>query len=211
MDYQYIQETIAHFQQAIDRLAELTPSSHELTGLAVADEVQEHTRRALAALSTAVNPGLPQKLSGDILQKLEEYNIPLDDLEVRVALANHHPSQIVGVLNEIHSRYGEIRRRREYFLVRLPEQPIEELGSRLPLYQASDFKWSAPPTDPATLAALKAKYQIDRLTARKPVPICSVRSMLLNKPGQMPPNRIGHLRKIIWNQLCPGNLLSPSY
>lgn len=168
MDYQYIRETIEHFQLAIARLEELTPSSHELTGLAVADEVQEHVRRALAALSTAVNPGLPHDLSGDILNWLEEYNIPLDDLEVRVALANHHPSQIVGVLNEIKNRYAEIRRRREYFLVRLPEQPIEELGSRLPLYQASDFQWSSPPTPPATLAALKRKYQLDRLISRKP-------------------------------------------
>jgi hypothetical protein len=168
MDYQYIQETIAHFQLAIERLEEITPTSHELTGLAVADEVQEHVRRAMAALSAAVNPQLPTDLSGDILRQLAEYNIPLDDLEVRVALASHHTSQVVGVLNEIKNRYAEIRRRREYFLVRLPEQPIEELGSRLPLYQASDFAWSEPPTAPETLAALKRKYQIDRLSPRKP-------------------------------------------
>jgi hypothetical protein len=167
MDYQYIQETIDHFKLAIGRLEEITPSSHELTGLAVADEVQEHVRRALATLSAAVNPQLPTDLSGDILQKLEEYNIPLDDLEVRVALASYHPSQIVGVLNEIKNRYAEIRRRREYFLVRLPEQPIEELGSRLPFYKASDFDYSPPTTPPETLAALKRKYQIDRLSPRK--------------------------------------------
>ncbi len=168
MDYQYIQETIDHFKLAIERLEEITPDSHELTGIAVADEVQEHVRRAMAALSAAVNPQLPHNLSSNILKQLQEYNIPLDDLEVRVALANYHPSQIVGVLNEIKNRYAEIRRRREYFLIRLPEQPIEELGSRLPLCQASDFEWSEKPTSPETLAALKQKYKIDRLKSRKP-------------------------------------------
>jgi hypothetical protein len=168
MDYQYIEETIAHFKLAIDSLTELTPSSHELTGLAVADEVQEHVRRALSTLSAAVNPPLPNDLSANILKQLEEYNISLDDLEVRVALANHHPSQIIGILNEIKNRYAEIRRHREYFLLRLPQQPIEELGSRLPSYQASDFDWSIPPTPPETLAALKRKYQVDRLNPRQP-------------------------------------------
>ncbi len=168
MDYQYIQETIAHFQLAIERLTEITPDSHELTGLAVADEVQEHVRRALATLSAAVNPQLPADLSSNVLRQLAEYNISLDDVEVRVALASHHPSQIIGVLNEIKNRYAEIRRHREYFLLRLPQQPIEELGSRLPFYQASDFEWSSPLTSPETLAALKRKYHLDRLTPRKP-------------------------------------------
>jgi hypothetical protein len=168
MDYQYIQETINHFKLAIERLEEIVPNSHELTGLAVADEVQEHVRRALATLSAAVNPQLPADLSGNILRQLEEYNISLDDVEVRVALASHHPSQIIGVLNEIKNRYAEIRRHREYFLLRLPKQPIEELGSRLPFYQASDFEWSSPPTAPDILAALKRKYQLDRLIPRQP-------------------------------------------
>jgi prefoldin subunit 5 len=39
MDYQYIQKTIEHLQQAIDSLSELTPQSHDITGIAVADEV----------------------------------------------------------------------------------------------------------------------------------------------------------------------------
>ncbi len=168
MDYQYIQETIDHFKLAIERLEEITPDSHELTGIAVADEVQEHVRRALAALSAAVNPQLPHNLSSTILKQLKECHIPLDDLEVRVALANYHHSQVVGVLNEIKNRYAEIRRYREYFLMRLPQQPIEELGSRLPLCQASDFDWPTPITPPETLAALKRKYNIDRLKSRKP-------------------------------------------
>jgi Rad3-related DNA helicase len=168
MDYQYIQKTIAHLQEAIDSLAELTPQSHDITGIAVADEVHEHLNKARAALSTAINPELPEYLSGNILRQMEEYGIPLEDLEVRVALSNHHPSQVLGVLGEISDRYADIRRRREYFLVRLPEQPVEELGSRLPFYQASDFAWAPPPTPPATLAALKKKYQLDRLKKRQP-------------------------------------------
>jgi hypothetical protein len=173
MEYQHIQTSIAYLQQAIERLQELTPTSHELTGLAVADEVQEHVKKSLAALSTAINPQIPENLSGSLLQQLEEYGIPLDDLEVRAALVAHHPSQIVGVLNEIAGRYADIRRRREYFLVRLPEQPIEELGSRLPFYTASDFAWAPPPTPPATLAALKKKYQLDRLPKKRSTDIFS--------------------------------------
>jgi hypothetical protein len=167
MEYQYIQTSIQSLEQAIQRLQELTPTSHDLTALAVADEVQEHLKKALAALSSAVNPQLPAHLSGALLQQLEEYGIPLDDLEVRSALVTHHPSQVVGVLNEIAARYADIRRRREYFLVRLPDQPVEELGSRLPFYQASDFEWSPPPTPPEHLAALKRKYQLDRLPKRR--------------------------------------------
>jgi hypothetical protein len=167
MDYQYIQTSIECLQQAIERLQELTPQSHDLTGLAVADEVQEQIKKALAALSTAVNPQIPDRLSGSLLQQLEDYGIPLDDLEVRAALVAHHPSQIVGVLNEIADRYADIRRRREYFLVRLPEQPVEELGSRLPFYKASDFASAPPPTPPETLAALKRKYQLDRLPKKR--------------------------------------------
>jgi hypothetical protein len=173
MEYQHIQTSIAYLQQAIERLQELTPTSHELTGLAVADEVQEHVKKSLAALSTAINPQIPENLSGSLLQQLEEYGIPLDDLEVRAALVAHHPSQIVGVLNEIAGRYADIRRRREYFLVRLPEQPLEELGSRLPFYKASDFDWAPPPTPPATLAALKKKYQLDRLPKKRSTDIFS--------------------------------------
>jgi hypothetical protein len=173
MEYEHIQTSIAYLQQAIERLQELTPTSHELTGLAVADEVQEHVKKSLAALSTAINPQIPENLSGSLLQQLEEYGIPLDDLEVRAALVAHHPSQIVGVLNEIAGRYADIRRRREYFLVRLPEQPIEELGSRLPFYTASDFAWAPPPTPPATLAALKKKYQLDRLPKKRSTDIFS--------------------------------------
>jgi tetratricopeptide (TPR) repeat protein len=167
MDYQHIQTSIAYLQQAIERLQELTPTSHDLTGLAVADEVQEQLKKALAALSTAINPQIPDKLSGSLLQQIEDYGIPLDDLEVRAALVAHHPSQIVGVLNEIADRYADIRRRREYFLVRLPEQPVEELGSRLPFYQASDFTWAPPPTPPEKLAALRQKYQLDRLQKKR--------------------------------------------
>jgi hypothetical protein len=167
MEYQYIETSIESLRQAIQRLQELTPQSNELTALAVADEVQEQVKKALAALSTAVNPQIPDHLSGDLLRQLEEYGIPLDDLEVRSALVTHHPSQVVGVLNEISNRYAEIRRRREYFLVRLPEQPVEELGSRLPFYKASDFAWAPPPTPPEELAALRRKYQLDRLPKKR--------------------------------------------
>jgi hypothetical protein len=168
MDYQYIQKTIAHLQEAIHSLSELTPQSHDLTAIAVVDEVQEQLNKARAALSTAINPELPEHLPGDILQQMAEYGILIEDLEVRVALSLHHPSQILGVLSEINNRYSEIRRVREYFLVRLPQQPIEELGSRLPFCTATDFAFAPPPTPPAVLESLKNKYQLHKLKKRSP-------------------------------------------
>jgi hypothetical protein len=168
MEYTHLQTAISALQQAIEQLQQLTPESSELSALAVADGVQAQVRTALAALSTAVNPQIPEYLSGSLLQQLEDMGIPLDDLEVRAALVAHHPSQVVGVLNEIADRYAEIRRRREYFLVRLPEQPVEELGSRLPFYRASDFAGTPAPTPPEQLAALKRKYHLDRLPKKRP-------------------------------------------
>jgi hypothetical protein len=57
---------------------------------------------------------------------------------------------------------------REYLLVRLPDIPIEQLGSRLPVYTASDFEWTEPRLSPSELAMIRSKYQIDRLLQQPP-------------------------------------------
>jgi hypothetical protein len=128
----------------------------------------EQIRRALAELAAALNPPSLDAIPPEIIAKAERLGIPLNDIEVRVAITTHHPSQFVGILNEIEQRFSEIRRVREYLLVRLPDQPIEQLGSRLPVYTATDFEWTEPRLSPTELAAIRSKYQIDRLLTQPP-------------------------------------------
>lgn len=126
----------------------------------------EQLHRALAELSAAIDPPSLDKIPPELLTKAERLGIPLDDIEVRVSITTHHLSQFVGILNEIEQRFVEIRRVREYLLVRLPDIPIEQLGSRLPVYTAADFEWTEPRLSPTELAAIRSKYQIDRLLER---------------------------------------------
>jgi hypothetical protein len=165
-----------HLDRAIALLHSATQSLTELSAISVGIETAdpryqpplretvtnsaEQIRRALAELAAALNP--------PSLAKAERLGIPLDDIEVRVAITTHHLSQFVGILNEIEQRFGEIRRVREYLLVRLPDQPIEQLGSRLPVYTATDFEWTEPRLSPTELAAIRSKYQIDRLLTQPP-------------------------------------------
>lgn len=161
---------------AIEILKSATQSLTELAALPVADRplretvtnTVEQIHRALAELAAAITPPSLEKIPPELLTKADRLGIPLDDIEVRVAITTHHLSQFVGILNEIEQRFGEIRRVREYLLVRLPDLPIEQLGSRLPVYTAADFEWTQAKLSPTELAAIRAKYQIDRLLAQPP-------------------------------------------
>jgi hypothetical protein len=165
-----------HLTNAIELLQSATQSLTQLTTLptdeqplreTVASSVEE-IRRALAELSAAVHPPSLAKIPRELLTKADRLGIPLDDIEVRVAITTHHLSQFVGILNEIEQRFAEIRRVREYLLVRLPDITIEQLGSRLPVYTAADFEWNEPKLSPAELAVIRSKYQIDRLINQPP-------------------------------------------
>ncbi len=161
---------------AIELLQSATQSLTALAALPAADRplretvnnTVEQIHRVLAELSAAINPPSLENIPPELLTKAERLGIPLDDIEVRVAITTHDLSQFVGILNEIEQRFGEIRRVREYLLVRLPDIPIERLGSRLPVYTAADFEWNEPRLTPAELAAIRAKYHIDRLLAQPP-------------------------------------------
>jgi hypothetical protein len=161
---------------AIELLQSATQSLTALAALPAADRplretvnnTVEQIHRVLAELSAAMDPPSLENIPPELLTKADRLGIPLDDIEVRVAITTHDLSQFVGILNEIEQRFGEIRRVREYLLVRLPDLPIERLGSRLPVYTAADFEWNEPRLAPAELAAIRAKYHIDRLLAQPP-------------------------------------------
>jgi hypothetical protein len=167
---------IDHLTNAIELLHSATQSLTELAAMpaderplreTVANTVAE-IQRALAELSAATHPPSLAKIPPELLTKANRLGVPLDDIEVRVAITTHHLSQFVGILNEIDQRFAEIRRVREYLLVRLPDIPIEQLGSRLPVYTAADFEWNEPRLSAEELAAIRSKYQIDRLLNQPP-------------------------------------------
>ena len=165
-----------HLSEAISLLQSATQNLIDLAAIPVEQQPLRETvtntlnqiHRAVAELLAASNPPSLDKIPPDLLIKAERLNVPLDDIEVRVAITTHHLSQFVGVLNEIENRFAEIRRVREYLLVRLPDIPIEQLGSRLPVYTASDFEWTEPRLSPSELATIRSKYQIDRLLQQPP-------------------------------------------
>ena len=165
-----------HLNEAILLLQSATQNLIDLAAIPVEQQPLRETvtntvnqiHRAVAELLAASNPPSLDKIPPDLLIKAERLKIPLDDIEVRVAITTHHLSQFVGILNEIENRFAEIRRVREYLLVRLPDIPIEQLGSRLPVYTASDFEWTEPRLSPSELAAIRSKYQIDRLLQQPP-------------------------------------------
>ncbi len=165
-----------HLNEAISLLQSATQNLIDLAAIPVEQQPLRETvtntvnqiNRAVAELLAASNPPSLDKIPPDLLIKAERLNVPLDDIEVRVAITTHHLSQFVGILNEIENRFAEIRRVREYLLVRLPDIPIEQLGSRLPVYTASDFEWTEPRLSPSELATIRSKYQIDRLLQQPP-------------------------------------------
>jgi hypothetical protein len=165
----HLNEAIALLQSATQSLTALATIPVERQPLReTVTTTVEQIHRALAELSAAINPPSLDKIPPEILTKADRLGVPLDDIEVRVAITTHHLSQFVGILNEIEQRFAEIRRVREYLLVRLPDIPIEQLGSRLPVYTAADFEWTEPRLSPTELAAIREKYQIDRLLQQPP-------------------------------------------
>jgi hypothetical protein len=165
----YLNNAIELLNLATQRLTELAamPADERPLRETVANTVTE-IHRALAELSAAIHPPSLDKIPPELLTKADRLGVPLDDIEVRVAITTHHLSQFVGILNEIEQRFAEIRRVREYLLVRLPDIPIEQLGSRLPVYTAADFEWNEPRLSADELAAIRSKYQIDRLLKQPP-------------------------------------------
>jgi hypothetical protein len=165
----HLNEAIALLQSATKSLTELAAMPVERQPLReTVNTTVEQIHRALAELTATINPPSLDRIPVEILTKADRLGIPLDDIEIRVAITTHHLSQVIGILNEIEQRFVEIRRVREYLLVRLPDIPIEQLGSRLPVYTAADFEWTQPRLSPAELAEIRSQYQIDRLLKQPP-------------------------------------------
>ncbi|WP_413166923.1 hypothetical protein ACL6C3_09495 [Capilliphycus salinus ALCB114379] len=155
-------------QTATDQLQSLVKSlpPEKITPQLIA-EIETLLNQALANLKAAINPPSLDGIPPDVLSDAERLGIPLDDIEVRVAMSSHHLSQIIGVLTEIDNRAEVIKRRREYFLVRLPDIAVEKLGSRLPVMTARDFSGPSEQTPKEVRDALRAKYNLNSLKHKR--------------------------------------------
>ncbi|CDM94681.1 MAG: hypothetical protein P5702_08475 [Limnospira sp. PMC 1291.21] len=170
MDYSYIQQAIAQLEAAATELKNMVDHvPPEQAKILQVREVEEKIRNTLAHIEAAINPPSLEHLPPDVLERAQALKIPLGDVEVQMAMVSHDLSQVMAILTEMENRAQTIRRRREYFLVRLPDMPIEVLGSRLPVYTAADFQAPPEPVSKEVRDQLKAKYGIDRLIMEKSV------------------------------------------
>ena len=144
------------------------------------EAAKESVKKALAEMSAAINPPLDSHIPPEILAKAEELGIPLDDIEIRVAISQHDISQVAAILEEIDNKAEYVKRRREYFLIRLPDMRKEKLGPRVPVVTAKDFQAPSEPMSKDLLNEIKAKYNLDKLTAKN----TSSRSSLFAKIKQ---------------------------
>lgn len=168
MNYDSIQAAIKLLLEATEELQNMlntTPS--DSASDRIVDFAKETVKKAIAEMSAAVNPPIISHLPPEFLAKAEKLGIPLDDLEVRVAISEHHPSQVVAILEEIENKAESIKRRREYFLIRLPEMRIEKLGPIVPVVSAADFKFPSTPIPKEFREEIKAKYNIDGLMEKR--------------------------------------------
>ncbi len=182
MNYDRLNEARKLLIDVADRLQFIIgdTSADSGTHYQTVEAAKEAVKKALAEMSAAINPPINSDVPPEILAKAEKLGIPLDDIEVRVAISQHDISQVAAILEEIDNKAEYVRRRREYFLIRLPDMRKEKLGPRLPVVTAKDFQAPSEPMPKELLAEIKAKYNFDRLNQK----LSSSRSSLFEKIKQ---------------------------
>jgi DNA-binding transcriptional regulator YhcF (GntR family) len=79
------------------------------------------------------------KIPEDLIAKLKELSIPLDN-RVKSAIASNHISQAYGAIAHIENTWESISNPRGVFLFQIARQPIEPMGSRGKEYKTSDLE-----------------------------------------------------------------------
>ncbi|MCT7957313.1 hypothetical protein [Laspinema palackyanum] len=100
------------------------------------------------AVSVVARPA-SNNLTQEVKDRLAACQIPLDK-KVVGDIEEHHLSQVRGALAHVEATWESIDNPRGVFLFQLPKQPVEPLGTRLPVYSAQDapgteVEASAPP------------------------------------------------------------------
>lgn len=159
-----LQATLELLQQATQSLQDLlqNPVSQD-RHREVINQIETQLNQALITLKTTTNPPNLDHIPTEILKQIETLEIPLESLDIQRALSDHHLSQIIGIITEIHQKSEQIRNRKDYFLSRLPQIPIEKLGPRVPVVTAADFLPDYEPLSSKQREELKVKYNIHKL------------------------------------------------
>ncbi len=168
MNNPQLQATLELLQQATQQLQDLLQNPvSEAHNREIISEVETQLTQALITLKTPTNPPNLDHVPPEILQQVKALGLPLENLDIQMALSSHHLSQIIGILTEIQNKSEQIRNRRDYFLARLPQMPIEKLGPRVPLVTAADFLPEYEPLPQDKREQLKVKYNIDKLIQKR--------------------------------------------
>ncbi|OKH10815.1 hypothetical protein NIES593_22715 [Hydrococcus rivularis NIES-593] len=94
------------------------------------------------------------KLPENLINKLEELEIPLDGT-VRKAIASHHISQVYGAAAHVEKTWDTVKNPKSVFLYQLPKQPIEKLPQSL----SSEFlDWYAQASSDEIVEDLPPEY-----------------------------------------------------
>ncbi|HBK23815.1 MAG TPA: hypothetical protein DDZ60_15360 [Planktothrix sp. UBA10369] len=168
MDDPQLQATLELLQQATQHLQYLLQNSvSKDNNREIINEIEIQLTQALIRLKTTVNPANLDHIPPEILKQVETLGIPLESLDIQMALSNHHLSQIIGIITEINNKSEQIRNRKDYFLARLPQIPIEKLGPRVPIVTGADFLPDYQPLPPDKKEELKVKYNINKLIQKR--------------------------------------------
>ena len=168
MNSEQIQATLKSLEQATTALKILLQNPvDQAEHREIVAEVETQIQQALATLKISVDPPDISQIPTSILDQLNRLGIPSEDLNVQIALSSHHLSQILGMITEIQNKAELIKHRKDYFLDRLPQMPIEQLGPRVPIVTAADFEEDFEPIPKEIREQIKAKYKLDKLIQKK--------------------------------------------
>lgn len=168
MNAPHLQTTLELLQQATQQLQYLlqNPVSQDQNREMI-QEIETQLTQALITLKTTVNPPNLDHIPPQLLQQVQALGLPIESLDIQLALSSHHLSQIIAIVTEIQNKSEQIRNRRDYFLDRLPRMPIEKLGPRVPLVTAKDFLPDYEPLPKDQREQLRVKYNIDKLIQKR--------------------------------------------
>ena len=168
MNNPQLQATLELLQQATQQLQDLLQNHvSEAHNREIISEVETQLTQALITLKTPTNPPNLDQIPPEILQQVQALGLPLENLDIQMALSSHDLSQIIAILTEIQNKSEQIRNRRDYFLARLPQMPIEKLGPRVPIVTAADFLPDYEPLPKDKREELIVKYNIDKLIQKR--------------------------------------------
>jgi hypothetical protein len=101
------------------------------------EPASKQTVTVQATVPAVVARPASNNLTQEVKDRLAACQIPLDK-KVVADIEEHHLSQVRGALAHVEATWESIDNPRGVFLFQLPKQPVEPVGTRLPVYSAQD-------------------------------------------------------------------------